>query len=453
MSLEPGTTVSDRYKILAPLGEGGMGAVYQAEHVYMKKIVALKVLHASVAGDADVVARFEREAVAAGSIQHPNVAAATDFGRLPDGTFFLVLEYIDGTNLRAEIDKGPVDQHRALRIMRKVVEGVAAAHEKGIVHRDLKPENVMLLDGEGERVKVLDFGIAKIETTAAASDPNKILTQTGQVFGTPDYMSPEQAMGEVVDKRTDYYSLGVILFEMLAGTRPFSGDTMALLRDRVINERPPALPLDLPVDENVRALVEKLMARLANDRFLSAEDILVAIDQASFERSPTLPPGLTPIPMTDSVRQASVAPTARVDAVSLELQGLPRPTSPGLASLSGRTRAIIGGVGVAVVLALLFLVFGGSSGTHGTITATPSANGSASSDVAATDPSLNEGDLKELPTPNARVDGAGDSKDDKTSRDKNAARTKDAREKDPKKKGRKTGPGGIYIPPPDQWFK
>src|SRR4051812_15506702 len=194
-ALAPGTIVADRYRIESPLGEGGMGAVYLAEHVHMRKRVALKVLHAEWSRSPDIVARFEREAIAAGKIAHPNVAAATDFGRLPDGTFFLVLEYVSGGTLRSALEGGALETSRALKIVRGIGMAIGAAHAKGIVHRDLKPENVMLLarDGDPDFVKVLDFGVAKVEVASvsagAAGTPGTTaaaLTKVGSIIGTPD---------------------------------------------------------------------------------------------------------------------------------------------------------------------------------------------------------------------------------------------------------------------------
>ena len=211
-----GSVLAERYRVEKLLGSGGMGSVYRAQHVHMRKSVAIKVLHREMTYLPEVVARFEREAVAAARIEHPNVAAATDFGRLADGSFYLVLEYVEGKSLRAALkERGPMSTTRALHVTRQIADALAAAHAAGIVHRDLKPDNVMLLDREGERelVKVLDFGIAKLNI----GDVKEQLTQLGSVFGTPEYMAPEQAQGLEVDARADLYTLGILLYEMLAG--------------------------------------------------------------------------------------------------------------------------------------------------------------------------------------------------------------------------------------------
>ena len=237
-----GTVLAGRYRVNKALGAGGMGVVYRAEHVHMKKAVAVKILHKHMTAMPEVVARFEREAVAAGRIEHPNVAGATDFGRLDDGSFYLALEYIEGKSLSSLLEGGgALPEVRALVITRQIADGLAAAHAAGIIHRDLKPENVMLVERDGvpDYVKVLDFGIAKVPVEEAEGQK---LTQIGTIFGTPQYMSPEQGQGHTVDARADLYALGVMLYEMLAGKLPFFGDEMVVLITRHILEAPPPLP-------------------------------------------------------------------------------------------------------------------------------------------------------------------------------------------------------------------
>ena len=275
--LETGSMVGDRYRVEGLVGEGGMGVVYRVTHVRMRKTFALKVLHAALSQSKELVLRFEREAVAVGSIDHPNVAGATDFGQLPDGSFFLVCEFIDGRSLRAEIEAGPMPAPRALRIMRGAVSAVAAAHAKGIVHRDLKPENVMLVDRDGDPdfVKVIDFGIAKLDTAEESSPERSAqpLTRLGVVMGTPDYMSPEQALGQVVDARADLYSLGVIFYELLAGRCPFHGEAVTVLRQHIMDEPPPLSADILPrLDPRVPALIRRLLAKDAAQRFQTATE-------------------------------------------------------------------------------------------------------------------------------------------------------------------------------------
>jgi serine/threonine-protein kinase len=272
-----GTLLAGRYRIEALIGSGGMGAVYLAEHVHMRKAVAVKVLHKEMTAFPEVVARFEREAVAAGRIEHPHVVSASDFGQLPDGSFYLVLEYIEGQSLAKLVSKvGALSPLRALRITRQIVEALSAAHGVGIVHRDLKPDNVMLVDKDDDPdyVKVLDFGIAKIKVEETVEQP--ALTQIGTVFGTPEYMSPEQARGELVDARADLYTVGVILYEMLAGVSPFKDDDLVVVLTRHLTADPPPLPSG--IDPLIVDLVLLLMRKDRDQRVQSAALLIERID-------------------------------------------------------------------------------------------------------------------------------------------------------------------------------
>jgi serine/threonine protein kinase len=278
--ISEGTEIAGRYRILSLVGEGGMGAVYRAEHMQLRKVFALKILQAHNVARPDVAARFEREAVAAGRIEHPNVVPATDFGKLPDGSFFLVLEFVNGRSLRDEMNAGAMPASRALGIMRGVIAGVGAAHEKGVVHRDLKPENIMLVDQDGNRdfVKLLDFGIARVDS---ANDSGPQLTAVGAMLGTPQYMSPEQILGHAIDARTDLYSLGVIFFELLTGNCPFSGNFAALLEQHV-NLAPPELPPALTAEApRVAEILRALLSKDPEKRFRTAKELAAAIEAAS----------------------------------------------------------------------------------------------------------------------------------------------------------------------------
>ena len=217
-----GSVVADRYLILKKIGEGGMGQVYLAEHIKMKRKSAVKVMHKGMVHDAEAVQRFNREASNASSIQHPHVAAIYDFGETPDGLIYLAMEYIDGEPLTRIIERqGALPAARAAEITRQVAEALEAAHEHGIVHRDLKPDNIMIARGRtGEDVvKVVDFGIAK------AMSGDQQVTKTGLAVGTPEYMSPEQLGGDDLDARTDIYSLGLVSFNMFTGQLPFPAVT------------------------------------------------------------------------------------------------------------------------------------------------------------------------------------------------------------------------------------
>jgi eukaryotic-like serine/threonine-protein kinase len=280
-----GTLLADRYRIGALVGEGGMGKVYSAEHVLMRKRLAVKVLHRELTSVPEVVARFEREAMAAANIEHPNVAAATDFGKLPDGAVYLVLEFVSGRSLRDEIAHGPFAVDRALGVARQIAAALGAAHLQGIVHRDLKPENVMLVEkgGDPDFVKVLDFGIAKVPIgdLPGATKAGNPITKAGMVFGTPEYMAPEQALGQNVDGRADLYALGVILFEMLSGVRPFSSQSSVGILGQQLSKPPPTFLERAPgilVPPSAEQITHKLLQREAAERYASAAELVFAID-------------------------------------------------------------------------------------------------------------------------------------------------------------------------------
>ena len=321
-----GTVLAERYRIDSLLGEGGMGRVYAAEHVLMRKRLAVKVLHRELTTVPEVVARFEREAMAAANIDHPNVAAATDFGKLVDGAVFLVLEYVQGRNLRDEIAAGPLPLERALHIGRQIASALASAHALDIVHRDLKPENVMLVEkaADPDFVKVLDFGIAKVpigETQDGSS--GKPITKVGMVFGTPEYMAPEQALGQAVDGRADLYALGVILYEMLAGIRPFSSKSQVGILGQQLSKPPPRFAERAPgiaIPPQVEQLTLKLLAKEAGDRFQSAEETVAGFDamlggppargQRMFTLAGGSPSAFGSSPGTDSVPGQNLAAIA-----------------------------------------------------------------------------------------------------------------------------------------------
>jgi serine/threonine-protein kinase len=282
-----GTTISDRYLIERLLGEGGMGAVYQAEHTLMRKRMAIKVLHPEMTRLPEVVARFEREAMAAAHIDHPHVVTATDFGKLEDGSFFLALEFVEGASLREVIGAGRLELGRALHIARQMAGALQRAHTLKIVHRDLKPENVMLVDRDGDPdfVKVLDFGIAKVQmgelgTNDRAGPEQNVLTQAGMVYGTPEYMAPEQALGQPVDARADLYALGVIIYEMLTGHRPFEAESKVALLGMQVTAPVPAMIIKCPdcnVPLEVEVLVGRLLAKEATERMGDAKEVIEVI--------------------------------------------------------------------------------------------------------------------------------------------------------------------------------
>jgi hypothetical protein len=283
--LTPGQRVGP-YEVIALLGEGGMGQVYRARDLRLEREVAIKVLPPHLANDAWALGCFEREARAVAALSHPNILAIHDIGT-ENGISYAVVELLEGVTLRGRLAGRPLPGAKVLEVAEAVAEGLAAAHAKGVIHRDLKPDNVFLTsDG---RVKILDFGIARVrpvptDTGGEASSP---LTQTGQVMGTLEYMSPEQARGGEVDARSDIFSLGCVLYEMATGHRAFAratpADTLAaVLHEDPFETRTTARRVPLPLERIIRRCLEKT----PDERFQSARDIGFALKEASAEVGP-----------------------------------------------------------------------------------------------------------------------------------------------------------------------
>jgi serine/threonine protein kinase len=273
-----GRVIADRYLVLARLGEGGMGRVYLAEHVKMTRQCAIKVMNPSLMNDAESLARFAREASSAARILHPNVAAVFDYGEA-DKVVYLVMEYVDGESLSTILQGGALDPRRAIDIARQIADGLSAAHELGIVHRDLKPDNVIVASSRSgkETPKVVDFGIAK----ALSDAPQDALTRSGLVIGTPEYMSPEQLLGDPVDARADIYSLGCILYQMLTGVQPFAAESREQMIRRRLHEGPPHVRDVLPaLPRRLDTLIVHMLARSSGDRLSSAAEARDALDPA-----------------------------------------------------------------------------------------------------------------------------------------------------------------------------
>ena len=270
-----GQTISDRYVVDAVLGEGGMGKVYLAHHKIIGKKVAIKILHAELARDKESVGRFVREARAASSIGNPHIVDIQDFGELDDGSTYFVMEYLDGADLGDLIDdKGALAHATVCDIGLQVCDGLAAAHKQHIVHRDLKPDNIALVEqGQSKHFcKILDFGIAKVSSSSSSTK----LTMAGAVFGTPHYMSPEQAAGAAVDHRTDIYSLGVILYEMAAGELPFNADNfMGILTQHMYKAPVPIRALvgapDVP--PGLEAIILKALSKKPEARYQTMDEL------------------------------------------------------------------------------------------------------------------------------------------------------------------------------------
>jgi Serine/threonine protein kinase len=283
-----GTVVGDRYRVLGRIGEGGMGAVFRAEHILMKKVVALKLLHAEMGQVEEAARRFEREAQSASRLNHPNITSVTDFGRNHTGELFLVMEFVAGESLAELLAReGRLPVARACRLAGQILSALEHAHGQKVIHRDLKPGNVMLVQSPdprlGETAKILDFGIAKITETTEGEQP---LTKGVMIFGTPSYMSPEQATGQEVDIRSDLYSCGIILYEMLTGQKPFDSEDVVKLMAMQVTAPPPAFVRVAPgadIPAGVEAAVMRALEKERERRFSTAAEFREALERAEAE--------------------------------------------------------------------------------------------------------------------------------------------------------------------------
>ncbi len=272
-----------QFKILQKIGTGGMGSVYRASQPAMKREVAIKILHPKLVGRKDLTSRFRREARAMSQLSHPNTVRVFMYGELEeDGSLYIVMEMLEGRNLNQTVRRGgPLPVERAIPILVQVCGALSEAHEMGIVHRDLKPENIFLSNQGGmtDYPKVLDFGLAKV-TEQQMQPGSIILTQEGMVFGTPEFMSPEQAQGRTLDARSDIYSLAVILYEVLTGKLPFDAKTpMEYIQKHVttpiipLNERVP----DKQFPDGLAQVLEKALAKKPDDRYQTAKELAAAL--------------------------------------------------------------------------------------------------------------------------------------------------------------------------------
>lgn len=265
----------DRYQILELLGEGGMGRVYRAAHEVLAREYAIKVLYGDFASEPRFVERFRREAESISRIRHPNIVSVEDFGRTSEGLMFIVLELVRGRPLSKHLaQRGSLPPSEAASIVRQIVAGLGAAHRAGFVHRDIKPQNIML--GDDGSVKVLDFGSVSLQEPGA----NERLTIAGNIVGTPSYMAPEQSQDGPVGPAADFYSVGVVLYEMLTGVLPFRGRTRAEILVKHIAEPPP----EAPPSDGLERLVAALLEKHAHARLSRADDVLALLDALDSSR-------------------------------------------------------------------------------------------------------------------------------------------------------------------------
>ena len=268
-----GSTVAGRYRVDGLIGVGGMAVVFRAHHEGLKRDLALKVLHPNLSANSEMSARFEREARSASRLDHPNCVQVTDFGATEDGMMYMAMQLLEGHELTPMLEQ-PVGHTRAVELVLQILRGLEHAHDNGVVHRDIKPENVFVTrDHDGDEVlKLVDFGIAKL--TDATVDTHK--TSAGLVFGTPAYMSPEQAMGVEADTRADLYSVGILFYQMLAGRLPIDNpDPVALVRMQVAVD-PDPLPSSVP--PVIAAVVERLLEKDRDKRFQSASEVIQTLE-------------------------------------------------------------------------------------------------------------------------------------------------------------------------------
>ncbi len=388
--LSIGSVLDGRYRIDALLGSGGMGRVYRGEHTGIGKRVAIKVLHADLSRNREAAQRFQREAIASGRLDHPNIVAVSDFGIVEQGPCYLVMEVLEGEPLGSRLEREKrLPWIEAVDILRGVLAGLAHAHERGVVHRDIKPDNVFLATKDGETVvKILDFGIAKLY---AGSPDDPASTRAGLTVGTPAYLSPEQAVGGEIKPQSDLYSATILLFEMITGRAPFEDkDPLAMLGAHVSRTPPTIAEIapELGVPQSLEAVIQKGLVKAQDERIASANEYLSLLDSVTASLAPvaasegiaaigyahthdaltpapiaTPPPGTigpqTPLPFTPqpfAPAPQGAAPTLAMPASHVALGAVPPSPTNWL-----KIGAVV--LGAIIVLSVLFAVAGKGSST------------------------------------------------------------------------------------------
>ena len=351
MTISPGETVG-AYRIIEPLGQGGMATVFKAYHAALDRYVAIKVLHPAFKEDPNFLSRFNREARIVAKLDHPNIVPIYDFAQDAD-TPYLVMRYVEGKTLKAILREGPIPTERVFSIIRPALDGLAYAHAQGVLHRDIKPSNIMVANDE--HVYLADFGLARIAKAGESTMSQDML------IGTPQYISPEQASGKPIDERSDIYSVGIVLYEMLTGRVPFSADTpYSVIHDHIYTP----LPLPTSINPNLPPNLERVLVKALDKdpaaRYASANELSAALDQARVAApvvvSAPAQPGTTPAPAS--------------------LPSLPEPATPPKPANHTRRNALIGIVLLLALLACGAFVFTDrrailSALTHATPTASP----------------------------------------------------------------------------------
>jgi tRNA A-37 threonylcarbamoyl transferase component Bud32 len=358
-----------KYDLLHILGKGAMGVVYEGFDPIIGRRLAIKTVRIPDAGDLeaqDELARFKREAQAAGRLGHPNIVGVFDYGETPE-LAYIVMEFVDGTTLKNVLDRNEhFELAEIVRIMRSLLVGLQYSHERGVVHRDIKPANIMLTK-TGE-IKIADFGIARIESSS--------LTQAGTMLGTPSYMSPEQFMGQTVDSRTDIYSAGVMLYQLLTGEKPFEGGLTAIMHKVLNSEPPPPSALSVTVPHAFDEVVQKAMSKRPAQRFASADQFARALQDA-FENKTEMQIGSMVSDLADDEATMVIATRAVAAAIpAAAAPAAPAPPSAAPAAKAFPKLALAGGAGaiaIAAAIAFMLIGHGGHSGPAAQVSTAPAA--------------------------------------------------------------------------------